>query len=91
MRPERPGLWSGLVLMLAVMQLPPLIVLGPVAAYVFTARSTSVAVAFLVWSLIVSASAVRRLIVSWNTGRLKAYVSSTEVTADQISATATNV
>jgi predicted PurR-regulated permease PerM len=50
------GLWSGLVLMLAVMQLPPLLVLGPVAAYVFMADSTSTAVAFLIWSLIVSAS-----------------------------------
>jgi predicted PurR-regulated permease PerM len=50
------GLWSGLVLMLAVMQLPPLLVLGPVAVYVFTARSTPTAVAFLIWSLAVSAS-----------------------------------
>jgi predicted PurR-regulated permease PerM len=50
------GLWSGLVLMLAVMQLPPLLILGPVAVYVFMARSTSTAVAFLIWSLIVSAS-----------------------------------
>jgi predicted PurR-regulated permease PerM len=50
------GLWAGLVLMLAVMQLPPLLVLGPVAVYVFTARSTSTASAFLVWSIVVSAS-----------------------------------
>jgi predicted PurR-regulated permease PerM len=50
------GVWSGLVLMLAVMQLPPLLVLGPVAAYVFMNYSTTTAVAFLVWSLIVSAS-----------------------------------
>jgi predicted PurR-regulated permease PerM len=50
------GLWSGLVFMLAVMQLPPLLVLGPIAAYVFSAHSTSTAVAFLIWSLLVSAS-----------------------------------
>jgi predicted PurR-regulated permease PerM len=50
------GLWSGLVLMLAVMQLPPLLILGPVAVYVFMARSTSTAVAFLIWSLLVSVS-----------------------------------
>jgi predicted PurR-regulated permease PerM len=50
------GVWSGLVLMLAVMQLPPLIVLGPIAAYVFMTHSTSTAVVFLIWSLIVSAS-----------------------------------
>lgn len=48
------GLWSGLVLMLAVMQLPPLLVLGPVSAYVFMNHSTSTAIAFLIWSLVVS-------------------------------------
>lgn len=50
------GLWSALVLMLAVMQLPPLIVLGPIAAYVFTNHSTGSAVAFAIWALLVSAS-----------------------------------
>jgi predicted PurR-regulated permease PerM len=50
------GLWSGLVLMLAVMQLPPLIVLGPIAAYVFMYHPTSEAVAFAIWALLVSAS-----------------------------------
>ena len=50
------GVWSALILALAVMQLPPLLVLGPVAVYVFTTHSTAVSVGFLLWSLLVSAS-----------------------------------
>jgi predicted PurR-regulated permease PerM len=55
---EVPGaaLWSALVLALAVMQLPPLLVLGPAAVYVFSTNSTASAVTFLIWSLVVSAS-----------------------------------
>ena len=40
------GLWALLVLVLAVMQLPPLLVLGPAIAYVFTANATLPAVLF---------------------------------------------
>lgn len=47
------GLWALLVLLLAVIQLPPLLVLAPVAVYVFTAHSTPVAVVFAIWSLAV--------------------------------------
>jgi predicted PurR-regulated permease PerM len=50
------GLWAVLVLVLAVIQLPPILVLGPVAAYVFSEASTVTAVLFLVWALVVSAS-----------------------------------
>lgn len=50
------GAWAALVLALAVMQLPPLLVLGPAAVYVFNNETTVVAVVFLVWSIIVSAS-----------------------------------
>jgi predicted PurR-regulated permease PerM len=50
------GAWASLVLALAVMQLPPLLVLGPAAIYVFNTSSTTVAVAFLLWSILVSAS-----------------------------------
>jgi predicted PurR-regulated permease PerM len=50
------GLWSVLILALAVMQLPPLLVLGPATVYVFTTHSTPVSVGFLLWSLLVSAS-----------------------------------
>jgi predicted PurR-regulated permease PerM len=50
------GVWSVLILALAVMQLPPLLVLGPATVYVFTTHSTPVSVGFLLWSLLVSAS-----------------------------------
>ncbi len=49
------GFWAVLVLVVAIMQLPPILVLGPIAVYVFSANdSTTVAVIFLIWSLIVS-------------------------------------
>jgi predicted PurR-regulated permease PerM len=50
------GLWGLLVLVLAVVQLPPLLVLGPVAVYVFTASETVPAVLFGIWAVVVSAS-----------------------------------
>ncbi len=50
------GLWSTLVLVCAVAQLPPVLVLGPVAVYVFSVADTTPAVIFLVWALLVSAS-----------------------------------
>lgn len=50
------GLWTVLVLVLAVAQLPPILILGPVAAYVFSYADTTPAVIFLIWSLVVSMS-----------------------------------
>ncbi len=50
------GFWAILVLMLAVMQLPPLLVLLPVALYGFTYLSTVKAITFLVLSVFISAS-----------------------------------
>jgi predicted PurR-regulated permease PerM len=50
------GLWAILVLICAVSQLPPILVLGPVAAYMFSIASTTTAVLFLVWAIVVSAS-----------------------------------
>jgi len=50
------GLLALLILILAIAQLPPLLILGPVAFYVFSAESTTVAVIFLVWTLMVSSS-----------------------------------
>ena len=47
------GLWALLVLLLAVIQLPALLVLGPAIAYVFATSSTVVAVIFAIWSLVV--------------------------------------
>lgn len=50
------GLWSVLVLVCAVAQLPPILILGPVAAYVFSVADTTPAVIFLIWAMLVSAS-----------------------------------
>jgi predicted PurR-regulated permease PerM len=50
------GIWAVLCLLLAVMQLPILLVLLPIAIYVFSYASTVGAVAFLVWSIAVGVS-----------------------------------
>lgn len=50
------GLWTLLILVLAVAQLPPLLVLLPVIVYVFSVADTTPAVIFTIWSLIVSMS-----------------------------------
>ena len=50
------GLWAIIVLFLAVIQLPPILILGPVAAYAFTIMDTTPAVIFLIFCIIVSGS-----------------------------------
>ena len=50
------GLWALAVLVLAVLQLPALLVLGPVIIYVFSVSSTLLAVLFMIWGLLVSVS-----------------------------------
>lgn len=51
------GLWALLVMIVAIIQLPPILILGPVAVYVFSATdNTVISVGFLIWSLLVSAS-----------------------------------
>ena len=50
------GLWTIFILILAVAQLPPLLVLLPVIVYVFSVSETTPAVIFTIWSLIVSMS-----------------------------------
>ena len=50
------GLWTLFILVLAVAQLPPLLVLGFVIAYVFSVADTTPAVIFTVYALIVSGS-----------------------------------
>ncbi len=49
-------LWTLMVLVCAVSQLPTLIVLGPVAAFVFSTNETTPAVIFLVWAFLVGLS-----------------------------------
>lgn len=50
------GIWMLLVLILAIVQLPALIVLGPVIAYVYTVESSTIATIFMIWSLLVATS-----------------------------------
>ena len=50
------GVWTLVILVLAIAQLPPILVLGFVCAYVFSVAETTPAVIFLVYSLIVSTS-----------------------------------
>lgn len=50
------GLWALLILILAVMQLPPTLVLVPVIIYVFAVDTTTTAVLFMVYALLVGMS-----------------------------------
>jgi predicted PurR-regulated permease PerM len=50
------GLWALIVLFLAIIQLPPLLILLPIAAYSFSILDTTSAIIFLVLSIIISMS-----------------------------------
>jgi predicted PurR-regulated permease PerM len=50
------GLWALLVLILAVIQLPTLLILGPIIVYVFSTSSPVIAVVFAIWSILVGIS-----------------------------------
>lgn len=50
------GLWSLVILVLAIAQLPPILVLGFVISYVFSVADTTAAIIFMIYSLIISAS-----------------------------------
>jgi predicted PurR-regulated permease PerM len=50
------GVWALLILILGIAQLPPLLILIPAMIYVFSVESTTVAVIFMIWSLLVSFS-----------------------------------
>ena len=50
------GIWSFAILMLAIMQLPPIILLGPIAVWVFSVTDPVPATIFAVYAFIVSAS-----------------------------------
>ena len=51
-----PGIWAGVVLMLAIIQLPPLIILGPIAFWAFSVAEPVPATIFAVYCFIVSIS-----------------------------------
>lgn len=46
------GIWTVLVLLVAIIQLPPTLVMIPIIIYVFSIESTTIAVLFTVWSVI---------------------------------------
>jgi predicted PurR-regulated permease PerM len=46
------GLWSVLILLVAIAQLPPLLVLAPIIAYAFSVAEMTPAVIFTVWCLL---------------------------------------
>jgi len=50
------GLWALLVLILAIIQLPPMLIMLPIAIYGFSIMSTTYAVIFLVLSIVISAA-----------------------------------
>lgn len=50
------GLLAIIILVLGIAQLPPLLILAPVAIYLFSGDNTTIAVFFLIWSIMVSAS-----------------------------------
>ena len=50
------GLWTVLVLVLAIIQLPPILLMGFVIAYVFSVADTTPAIIFAIYSLIVGSS-----------------------------------
>jgi predicted PurR-regulated permease PerM len=50
------GFWALLVLILSIVQLPPLLILVPIIVYVFSTSSTITAVLFAIWGLIVGTS-----------------------------------
>jgi predicted PurR-regulated permease PerM len=50
------GLWAGAILVLAIIQLPPLLILGPIAFWVFSVADTVPATIFLIYAMIVSGS-----------------------------------
>jgi predicted PurR-regulated permease PerM len=50
------GLWAILVLIFAIIQLSPILVLGPVAVWVFSTSQTLPAVLFLIWIILVGLS-----------------------------------
>lgn len=50
------GVWALVVLVLAVIQLPPILILGPVMIWAFSALDTVPSVLFAIWAVIVSGS-----------------------------------
>ena len=50
------SLWAALCLVVAIIQLPPLLVLLPIIVYMFATSGTTTAVLFMIWSILASSS-----------------------------------
>ena len=50
------GVWAFLVLLLAIVQLPTILILGPIIVYVFSVADPLTATVFAIWSVLVSVS-----------------------------------
>ena len=50
------GVWAFLVLLLAIVQLPTILILGPIIVYVFSVADPLTASVFAIWSVLVSVS-----------------------------------
>jgi len=50
------SLWTALCLVVAIIQLPPLLVLLPIIVYMFATSGTTTAVLFMIWSILASSS-----------------------------------
>jgi predicted PurR-regulated permease PerM len=50
------GIWAGIILLLAIMQLPPLLILGPIAVWVFSVADATPATIFAIYAFFVSIS-----------------------------------
>lgn len=50
------GLWAFAVLVLAILQLPTILILGPIIIYVFSIAETLPAVIFMIWCLLIGVS-----------------------------------
>lgn len=47
------GIWGILVMILAIIQLPPMIILAPIAIYVYSTQSVTIGVLYIIWTLFV--------------------------------------
>jgi predicted PurR-regulated permease PerM len=50
------GVWALVILVLAIAQMPPLLILGPMIFYVFSTTNTTGAVIFMIWALLIGVS-----------------------------------
>jgi len=48
------GVWSVLIMILAIIQLPPMLILVPVAIYVYSTSSVLIGIIYIIWTVIIS-------------------------------------